>query len=204
MPDTFGYSSQLPQIMQDAGITWFITQKLSWNLYNKFPHSTFQWKGIDGSEVLTHFPPANTYTSHGKLDHAMMSHTNFKNKGQSKCSLMLFGDGDGGGGPKRDQIENVIRMKSIQGAPKTKIGTIEEFFTHCEETANGLPTWEGELYLELHNGTYTSQAVNKKSNLYTERLLRNIELYGALANLLAKTQFPKNEIDKFWKMTLTN
>ena len=100
MPDTFGYSSQLPQIMRSVNIKWFVTQKLSWSLINKFPNSSFNWRGIDGSEVLTHFPPADTYTSHGKLEHVMMSQNNFKNKGNSRVSMLLFGDGDGGGGPK--------------------------------------------------------------------------------------------------------
>jgi alpha-mannosidase len=167
--------------MQSAGIEWFITQKLSWSLINKFPFSSFHWRGIDGSQVLTHFPPADTYTSNGGLEQVMMSHTNFKNKGNSRVSLLLFGDGDGGGGPKLNQIESVSRMKSVTGIPKVKLSTVESFFTRLEEDRSQLPTWEGELYLELHNGTYTTQAANKKSNKYSERLLRDIEFFASLS-----------------------
>ena len=128
MPDTFGYSPQLPQIIKSAGIEYFLTQKLSWSVFNKFPHSTFYWRGIDGTEVLTHFPPADTYNSNGSLKEVMMSHTNFKDKGRSNSSLLLFGDGDGGGGPQIEHIERLERLQDFEGCPKVKFGTVRDFF----------------------------------------------------------------------------
>lgn len=117
LPDTFGYSPQLPQIVKSAGIKYFLTQKLSWSVHNKFPHNTFMWRGIDGTEILTHFPPADTYNSNGKLDQVLMSQTNFKDKGRSDCSLLLFGDGDGGGGPQIEHLERLERLRDFDGCP---------------------------------------------------------------------------------------
>jgi alpha-mannosidase len=124
LPDTFGYSPQIPQIVKSAGIKYFLTQKLSWSCHNKFPHSTFIWKGIDGTEILTHFPPADTYNSNGSVEELLMSHTNFKDKGRSNMSLLLFGDGDGGGGPQLEHLERLQRAtKDFDGLPKVKMAT---------------------------------------------------------------------------------
>lgn len=114
--------------MKLGGIKYFLTQKLSWSVINKFPHSTFYWRGIDGTEVLTHFPPADTYNSNGCLKEVLMSETNFKDKGRSNSSLLLFGDGDGGGGPQMDHIEKLERLKNFDGAPKVKFSSVHEFF----------------------------------------------------------------------------
>ena len=161
MPDTFGYSAQLPQIMNESGIKWFITQKLSWSRFNKFPHNTFKWNGLDGSEVLAHFPPADTYNSDGKLVDVLKSQNNFKDKGVTNLSLMLYGEGDGGGGPERQHIDSLHRFENLQGVPKVKISTVNQFFKALEEEDNDLYNWKGELYLEIHNGTYTTMAENK-------------------------------------------
>jgi len=130
MPDTFGYSPQLPQLMALSGIKYFLTQKLSWNLYNKFPHSTFYWKGIDGTDILSHFPPGDTYNSCGSLEEVLKSQTNFKEKGRSNCSLLLYGDGDGGGGPQLEHLERIRRLEDFDGAPKVKMlgSSVREFF----------------------------------------------------------------------------
>ena len=162
MPDTFGYSAQLPQIMNESEIHWFVTQKLSWNRFNKFPHNTFLWKGLDGSKVLAHFPPADTYNSDGKLNDVMKSQNNFKDKGVTNVSLMLYGEGDGGGGPERQHIDSLHRFENLQGVPKVKISTVNQFFEHLSQEDSDLYTWQGELYLEIHNGTYTTMADNKK------------------------------------------
>ena len=180
MPDTFGYSPQLPQIMHEAGIHNFLTQKLSWNLVNKFPHSNFIWKGIDGTKVLSHFPPADNYCSQGKLEDVLKSQTNFKGKEKSNCSVLLFGNGDGGGGPKMDFIESLIRMEDLEGVPKVKFADIKEFYSELKKNENNLSTWDGELYLELHNGTYTTMAENKKFNRKFELKFRLCEILFSL------------------------
>jgi alpha-mannosidase len=113
LPDTFGYSAQLPQLLKKGGMKYFLTQKLSWSAFNKFPHNSFNWKGIDGTSVLTHFPPADDYSSNGTVKNVLTSENNFKDKGRSNCSLMLFGVGDGGGGPLTSHIESLVRMKDL-------------------------------------------------------------------------------------------
>ncbi|XP_004365158.2 alpha mannosidase [Capsaspora owczarzaki ATCC 30864] len=209
LPDTFGYSAQLPQLMRQAGISRFVTQKLSWNLINKFPHNTFHWEGIDGSRVLTHFPPADTYNSQVLPDEVMKSITNFKDHGRSRESMMLFGHGDGGGGPQMVMLERMRRMQDCDGVPKINVRSPDEFFTRVEaEMAqeDQLLTWVGELYLELHRGTYTSQANNKKGNRKGELLLRNVEM---LVSIVQALNLPgpaeaKSELDRLWKLLLLN
>ena len=161
MPDTFGYSAQLPQIMKEAKIERFVTQKLSWNRFTTFPHNTFYWQGIDGTTVLSHFPPADSYNSEAKLNDVLKSQNNFKDKGVSNYSLMLFGEGDGGGGPERQHIDSLLRFKDLQGVPNVHISTVNEFFNCVEEEKSDLYTWIGELYLEIHQGTYTTMCHNK-------------------------------------------
>ena len=197
LPDTFGYSSQLPQIAKKSGIDYFITQKLSWNFYDKFPHSTFNWKGIDGTEILTHFPPADTYCSNCEVSEILMSHTNFKDKGRSNSSVLLFGIGDGGGGPQPEHIEKLIRMKDVYGLPKVKFADTNEFFENIKADSLNLMKWTGELFLELHNGSYTSQAANKRYNRICEILLFKTELFGSLAYIIKKDKaaYPSHAID---------
>jgi alpha-mannosidase len=156
LPDTFGYSAQIPQIMKLAGVPHFLTQKLSWNQFNKFPYSTFIWCGLDGSECITHFPPAETYT--GRIDAAqtLKSETNHKDKDRCPASLMLYGHGDGGGGPQQIMLERLHRLASVPALPSVRHGTPAEFFKVCDENAGKLLRWHGELYFELHRGTYTT------------------------------------------------
>jgi len=203
LPDTFGYSAQLPQLIHLSGMKYFLTQKLSWSRFNKFPHSTFQWKGIDGTRVLTHFPPADTYCGNGEVDEILRSQTNFKDKGRSNNSLYLFGIGDGGGGPMPNMIEKLDRMKDCAGLPKVVLGSsVSKFFEDTEHTSRDLMTWDGELYLELHNGSYTNMANNKKSNRTCEILMRDAELYSTLRALLvdhSTTYYNKKMFDDVWK-----
>ena len=203
MPDTFGYSAQLPQIMKESGINRFVTQKLSWSRFNKFPHNTFIWNGLDGSDVLAHFPPADTYTSNAKLEDILKSQNNFKDKGVSNVSLLLFGEGDGGGGPERFQIDSVLRFEDIQGVPNVKLSTVNDFFNELEQEKSDLYNWRGELYLEIHNGTYTTMAHNKKCNRKMEFLLKDAEFFSTIA-LTNSKEFndPKEEFDKMWKLVL--
>ena len=205
MPDTFGYCAQLPQIMKQAGIEYFVTQKLSWNLINKFPHTTFNWKGIDGTSVLTHFPPADTYNSNARLDQMYMSLSNNKDLDRTTISLMLYGHGDGGGGPKHEMLEMIDRMRNLQGVPCATVQPIHSFFQELEESSRDLCTWTGELYLELHRGTYTTQAWIKRYNRLCELLLRDCEFFCSVNLLLSSAfEYPQEEIETLWKLLLLN
>jgi len=208
LPDTFGYSAQLPQIMNGCGIKRFVTQKLSWNLVNKFPHHTFWWKGIDGSRVLAHFPPGNCYCMQGQVEEVLTSEKNFLDKGRSNRSLYLYGFGDGGQGPTENMIERLLRMADIDGLPKVEMSTPDKFFSAIEDTElSQLCHWSGELYLELHNGTYTTQAETKKFNRKCELLLRELEIVASLALRQsggAKFSYPHSELTRCWKLVLLN
>lgn len=203
LPDTFGYSAQLPQIIRLGGMKYFLTQKISWNRYNKFPHSSFYWKGIDGTNMLTHFPPADTYCGNGELHEVLKSQTNFKDKGRSNSSLYLFGVGDGGGGPTFEMVDKLSRMEDIAGIPKVKLGSsVGQFFKDMEASSKDLLSWDGELYLELHNGTYTTQANNKKYNRMCEFLMRDAEMFAALRSIYvdkSSKNYPKDMFDEVWK-----
>jgi len=203
LPDTFGYSGQLPQIIRLGGMKYFLTQKLSWNRYNKFSHSSFYWKGIDGTAVLTHFPPADTYCGNGDLNEILKSQTNFKDKGRSNSSLYLFGIGDGGGGPLPEMVDKLSKMKDVAGIPKVVLGeSVEKFFNDMEASSKNLLTWDGELYLELHNGTYTTMANNKKWNRICEFLMRDAELFATFRSIFvdkSRKNYPKAMFDEVWK-----
>ena len=203
IPDVFGYPASMPQIYRAAGCDRFVTQKLSWNKQNRFPHSTFWWEGLDGSRVLTHFPPVDTYNATIVGDEMLHSDRNFKDHGWSDWSLMPFGHGNGGGGPTREMIERARRFADLDGAPRLTLGTTDEFFDHVEaEVANGapVPVWSGELYFEMHRGTLTSQSKTKVGNRRCEGLLREAELWwaagGAVPDIVAA------ELDELWKEVL--
>ncbi|WP_207344885.1 glycoside hydrolase family 38 C-terminal domain-containing protein [Arthrobacter sp. E3] len=204
LPDSFGYSAALPQIVKLAGAKWFLTQKISWNTVNKFPHHTFNWEGIDGTRVFTHFPPADTYNS--QLSGAELAHTvrNFRDKGAAKNSLIPFGWGDGGGGPTREMLARAKRTKNLEGSPKVTIASPAEFFTAAEAEYPNAPVWKGELYLELHRGTYTSQALTKQGNRRSEHLLREAELWSTTAAVRGLIEYPYDELDRIWKLVLLN
>ncbi len=187
IPDVFGYPASLPQIFRAGGCDRFVTQKLSWNKQNRFPHSTFVWQGLDGSEVLTHFPPVDTYNALVSSEEMVFADRNFKEHGWSDWSLMPFGHGNGGGGPTREMIQRARRLADLDGAPRLSLGTTDEFFEHVEaEIAAGapVPKWSGELYFEMHRGTLTSQANTKVGNRRCEALLREAELWWASASQL--------------------
>ncbi|MHA7270196.1 alpha-mannosidase [Arthrobacter sp. HLT1-20] len=204
LPDSFGYSAALPQIVKQAGAQWFLTQKISWNTVNKFPHHTFNWEGIDGTRVFTHFPPVDTYNS--QLSGAELAHavSNFRDKGAAKNSLVPFGWGDGGGGPTREMLARAKRTKNLEGSPQLTIQSPAEFFTAAQAEYPNAPVWKGELYLELHRGTYTSQALTKQGNRSSEHLLRQAELWCATAAARGLIDYPYDELDRLWKLVLLN
>lgn len=201
LPDVFGYSAALPQILRKSGIDYFLTQKLSWSQFNDFPHHTFRWQGIDGSEVVTHFPPENNYNSPLTPEYVIAAEERFKEKDFIDEFISLFGIGDGGGGPKEEYIELGRRMADLEGAPRVRFGTAMEFFHGLDKYFDRLPVWVGELYLELHRGTFTTQAAVKRANRQLEHRLRALEF---LASCLPMDAYPQESLDTLWKTTLLN
>ncbi|KAM6257615.1 alpha-mannosidase 2C1 isoform 2-T2 [Porphyrio hochstetteri] len=205
LPDTFGYSAQLPQLMRGCGIRRFLTQKLSWNLVNTFPHHTFFWEGIDGSRVLTHFPPGDSYGMHGRVEEMLKTVKNNKDKGRVNNSAFLFGFGDGGGGPTQKMLDRMKRMSDTDGLPRVQISTPDRLFSVLEKESSQLCTWVGELFLELHNGTYTTQAQIKKENRECERILHDVEVLSTLAVARDSTfRYPASQLQRLWRLLLLN
>ncbi|MFF1359653.1 alpha-mannosidase [Streptomyces sp. NPDC058297] len=203
LPDSFGYSGALPQLARLAGFRWFLTQKISWNDTNTFPHHSFWWEGIDGSRVFTHFPPADTYAAEvtaKELHHAV---ANFRDKADSSHSLLPFGYGDGGGGPTREMLARAARFADLEGAPRVAVRKPSAFFAEAEEElGDGAAVWVGELYLELHRGTFTSQQAMKAGNRRSEALLRTAEYLAASATVRTGVPYPAAELDEIWKTVL--
>ncbi|KAI1082870.1 glycoside hydrolase family 38 protein [Whalleya microplaca] len=208
LPDTFGYSSQLPQLCRLAGMSRFLTQKLSWNNINNFPHTTFNWVSLDGSQVICHMPPSETYTAEAHFGDVRRSITNHKSMDQDHTSLLVFGKGDGGGGPTWQHIEKLRRCRGISDKigrlPTVHLGnTVDDFFDKLQEKADTLVTWYGELYFELHRGTYTTQANNKLNNRKSEIMLRELEWLATVASLkYSSYKYPKAKFDEMWEDVL--
>jgi alpha-mannosidase len=200
LPDVFGYPGSLPQLIAEAGCDYFLTQKLSWNDTNKPEHHTFMWEGIDGTSIFTHFPPADTYNGDFSAGQLVWSAANFKDRLRSDRSLYLFGWGDGGGGPEPDMIEAARRLRTVEGAPRVELGTAREFFERTSAEAKDLTTWVGELYFELHRGTYTSQAWVKRLNRRAEQALREAETWSVVIG----DGYPAAELEAAWKSLLLN
>jgi alpha-mannosidase len=217
LPDVFGYPGSLPQIMKICGIDYFMTTKLSWNQFNKHPYDTFIWRGIDGSEILTHLVTTlgigqqidNFYTTYNGILHPdaiMGGWERYQNKDINNDILICYGFGDGGGGPTRNMLENSKRLEyGVKGIPKVRQAFAKTYFDELNERVIDnprLPKWEGELYFEYHRGTYTSMARNKRSNRKTEIALMDAELLCVLSeNALS---YPKSQLDEIWKLTLRN
>ncbi|MFF4149178.1 alpha-mannosidase [Streptomyces sp. NPDC001651] len=203
LPDSFGYTAAYPQLAKLAGNEWFLTQKISWNQTNKFPHHTFWWEGIDGTRIFTHFPPVDTYNacfSGEEMDRAVR---NYQEKGGGTRSLAPFGWGDGGGGPTREIMERARRLADLEGSPKVVVEHPDAFFAKARAEYEDAPVWNGELYLELHRATYTSQARTKQGNRRSEHLLREAELWATTAALHAPGYtYPYEKLDRLWKTVL--
>lgn len=176
LPDAFGFSASLPQLLKHCGIDFFFSQKISWNDTNHFPHHSFWWIGIDGSRVLTHFAPLGSYNGRASAAEVLASESAYAQSDVSSESLYPFGFGDGGGGPTLEQIEKLSRFRHCEGLPPVTMSRVDSFFSQLAQRSKDLPTWVGELYLELHRGTYTTQGRLKKANRSLEARLRKTEL----------------------------
>ncbi len=210
LPDVFGYSGALPQIMKKAGVDYFMTTKLAWNQLNKIPNDTFIWRGIDGSEVLAHLittlgvgqdPKVSFFTTYNGFLHPdaiMGGWERYQNKEINNDILISYGYGDGGGGPTRGMLETSVRMeKGLRGIPKVRQETARTYFDQLAERVRGnkrLETWEGEFYFEYHRGTYTSMARNKRGNRKSELALMDMELLGVLSG-----DYPAEADTRLWR-----
>ncbi len=204
LPDVFGYSAAIPQILAKFNIKYFLTQKISWNQFNKFPHHTFWWQGIDGTRIWSHFPPADTYNASAEPKEVVYSVKNFKDQARSDTSLYVFGFGDGGGGPTERHLEFLKRGRFAPNYPDVALGKkAVDFFREAKARSKDLITWVGELYLELHRGTYTTQAANKRNNRKCEFLLRDAEWLACFAPTFPAS-YPKEALEAAWKLVLLN
>jgi alpha-mannosidase len=202
LPDSFGYSAALPQLVLLSRSTYFLTQKISWSQFNKFPHHTFWWEGIDGTRIFTHFPPVDTYNASFTGEEMAHAVRNFQDKGSATRSLVPFGWGDGGGGPTREMLARAERLADLEGAPRVEIEPPSAFFAKALADYPNAPVWLGELYLELHRGTYTSVLTTKQGNRRSEHLLREAELWSATAAVRTGFVYPYERLDRLWKTVL--
>lgn len=218
LPDVFGYAWNLPQLIKEAGLEYFFTIKIGWSQYNRLPFDSFWWQGLDGTKVLTHFSTtknpdsvhASTYNSDASPEQILGTWLNFQNKddappGKTLPLLMSYGWGDGGGGPTREMVENILEMENFPAAPRVKPGKVIDFYRQLEAVSERLPVWNGELYLEFHRGTYTTQARNKQANRKMEFALHDAEFLAAAASLFDPGyQYPYDLLEKAWKLVCLN
>ncbi|HEY2495059.1 MAG TPA: alpha-mannosidase [Paenibacillus sp.] len=221
LPDVFGYSWSLPQILKKSGIHTFMTTKISWNQYNRMPHDTFQWRGIDGTEVLTHFITTPEpwseedswfYTYNGRIIPKTVKGIwdTYRDKEVNRNLLLSYGYGDGGGGVNREMLEMRRRLNDLPGLPKIETGTAGDYFRNLQKTVattdRYVHVWDGELYLEYHRGTYTSQAYNKRMNRKLELLYREAEWLNALQSVMAGdwSNYRQTDLDEGWRIILRN
>ncbi len=201
LPDTFGYTAALPQILLGCGVKYLVTQKIFWS-YNEgdqFPYHYFTWRGMDGSEVTAFLPTSYTYDT--RPEEAIRTWRGRVQKRKLDAFLYPMGYGDGGGGPTRDHIEFALRQKNLEGAPRMEMMSPQTFFERMEEKGKPVHIWEGELYFTAHRGTYTSQARVKRNNRRSKIALHEAELWGALAMARGRA-YPLAEMDQLWKVLL--
>lgn len=214
LPDVFGYAWNLPQLIKQGGLDYFFTIKIGWNQYNRLPYDSFWWQGLDGTRVLTHFSTtkdpnsifASTYNAMVSPAETVGTWTNFLQKELQRELLMSYGFGDGGGGPTREMLENIRVMGNFPATPRIRNGSVGDFFRRLEATAGDrLPTWNGELYFELHRGTYTTQSRNKRANRKSEFLLHDAEFACAWAKALDPNfAYPAESLGKAWELVCLN
>jgi len=212
LPDVFGYAWALPQLIKQAGLDYFMTIKIGWNQYNRLPYDSFWWQGLDGTKILTHFSTtpeghfASTYNGEATPKQAIGIWKNFQQKDSQHELLMAYGHGDGGGGPTREMLENIREMGSFPATPRMRQDKVGNFFRRLEKDSGpALPTWNGELYLEYHRGTYTTQARNKRANRKSEFLLHDAEFLAALAALSDPDYaYPAADLHRAWELVCLN
>jgi alpha-mannosidase len=215
MPDTFGFSWVIPQLMKKSGLEFFACSSIHWSKFNRFPHDTFHWRGMDGSEVLVTFftAPGETIKNHYNYNGLAMPYDvktaweHYRQKDVNTELLMPFGWGDGGGGPTREMIEAIHAQADLPGIPRVRIGNVEPYFERLAERLKEkeIPVWDGELYLEGCHGVYTSQARNKRANRQAETLYHDAEWLCSLADTLTgEIAYPQNEINSGWEIILHN
>ncbi len=202
LPDSFGYSPALPQLMRRAGFEWFFTQKISWNQVNVFPHHTFLWEGIDGSRVFTHFPPMDTYNSQLSGEEVAKATRQFRESRRATGSIAPVGWGDGGGGTTREMVGKAERLADLEGSAKVRWEHPDDFYARTRAELSSPPVWAGELYLELHRATLTSQHKTKQGNRRSEHLLIEAEAWCATAAATAGFDYPYDELDELWQRVL--
>lgn len=202
LPDSFGYSPALPQLIRRAGFEWFFTQKISWNQRNVFPHHSFWWEGIDGSRVFTHFPSMDTYNSQLSGMEVAKAARQFREARVASSSIAPVGWGDGGGGTTREMVGRARRLRSLEGSARVEWQHPDEFFAQAQAELTAPPVWVGELYLELHRGTLTSQHLTKATHRRAEQAVLAAELWAATAAVRRGADYPYEALDALWKTVL--
>ena len=203
LPDVFGYSAALPQLLKRSGIEYFFTTKISISQFTRFPYHSFFWEGIDGTQVLTHFMPGEEYSSEVEPWIIRTGEYDYAEKDRSTIQILPFGHGDGGGGPARKHVERLERYRDLEGMPRVESMGPKEFFERLEEESGDFRKWVGELYLELHRGTYTTRGKTKKYNRMSELFLRDAEMLSVL-NLPLGGKYESKRINEAWKLVLLN
>ena len=201
-PDTFGHPGTLPQILKACGIDRWLTQKLGWNQFTEPPHHSFVWEGTDGTTVLAHMPPSNTCNAQMTIRQIRESVARFRDPDRSEISLMMFGHGDGGGGPDPAMLETAKRLRNLRGTPRVEPASSEEFFDALAGDEERLGRLAGELYLEFHRGVYTSQLRTKQGNRRGEEALAEAEAAAALAHRVAGAKYPRKRLERLWRTLL--
>ena len=202
LPDSFGYTGALPQMMKKCGVDYFMTIKLSWDRYNVYPNHSFFWQGIDGSRVLVHMPPEGTYNSSALPEAIKKMEREYLDKAVSENCLLVYGIGDGGGGPGEEHLERLQREKNLEGIAPVTQDKLLPFFQRLETEQENFQTWVGELYLGMHQGTYTTQGRSKWFNRKLEIALREAEFWASLAAFVTDENYPQQELEAIWKELL--
>ena len=214
LPDTFGFPACLPQLMRGAGLTWFVTNKLSWNQYNTMPSQTFLWRGLDGSEVtaqllttprsVRYLPFPTNYKSDLSAAEVFGTWESYRQKERNWDLPIAYGYGDGGGGPTEELIARADALAAMPGAPRVRQGTVRGFFEALESQSRDWPVWSGELYMEGHRGVFTSQGWIKRANRRAETALAKADFLCVLASERTGREHDRESLRRAWDLTLLN
>jgi len=199
LPDSFGFSANLPQILKQSGIDYFVTQKLNWGALIEFPYDTFWWEGIDGSRVLCHMPPTDNYNCRMNAEELLRGEQRYVEKDRATSQIYIYGYGDGGGGPTRAMLEFLRRARDLEGLPRCEPTAPRDFFERLATESDDFPVWVGELYYPYHRGTYTTQARAKLNNRRAEILLHHAEAWSAVATVGCGLPYPVEALREAWR-----